>query len=217
MKDGFKVFLLALANPMAYKPLYEKEIPMDKCEPIYVRMSPSTTPITTSNIEESVEKVVTNNKIPLIVDQSGRGIVDLMFSYQPCVVLDTTFFVQDSLKNAPLEETLETARQKLVEAMKQGQTLVIMLKSFAPDFKSKFTSPTHFPMSVFKAGGLMKQSEANLVFRPKDLEGGLKEAVVRDGFRVVLTTQLPLEKLDETLEDFLPLQNFQVLDFQPQP
>ncbi|KAJ3299558.1 hypothetical protein HK104_008444 [Borealophlyctis nickersoniae] len=147
---------------------------------------------------------------PLILDRSRR--VDLFFQYSADfsgIFIEAKKMLLDTIvhRRTTHAEAMETCRRALVAAMKYGRTLVISMADSATDFAKKFTSETEFPAHlVMEQGGRRFANEEELrnkVIRDEDLECGV--FVVREGFRVVITSMFLLEEYEEFLRNSLPL------------
>ena len=150
----------------------------------------------------AIEQSVANGKTPLIVDRSADNKVDTFFSYRSAVVLDGKKMGLDkSINKIPVEEILESARKKLVNALKYGYPFVIALQQSVTDFATTFTDEAcpdlpsnvehYFPRLVFERGGkgLLSDESLNSLFREEDKEGGVAFCRDASNFHVVITTR----------------------------
>ena len=110
-------------------------------------------------------------------------------------------------KKTTPEEALEEARKKLVNAMKNGHTLVVSMQQGAPSFSDWFNAEESFPaLSVFTDGGLALADNdkdgpnwPTKLFKDGEKESGI--AVAREGFNVVLTSWFEADEFEEFLFD----------------
>ncbi|KAI9098649.1 hypothetical protein DFS34DRAFT_593273 [Phlyctochytrium arcticum] len=147
---------------------------------------------------------------PLILDRSKR--VELFFRYSSdfsALFIYAKKHLLETIvhKKCTMPETLEALRCTLVNAMRYGRTLVIDMADTATDFLHKFTSPTEFPAATVmaKAGrDLYLADNWSKVVREDDKENGI--FVVREGFRVIITSVFTLEDYEEFLKDAIPME-----------
>ncbi|KAJ3147108.1 hypothetical protein HDU86_008104 [Geranomyces michiganensis] len=146
---------------------------------------------------------------PLILDRSRR--VETFFQYSADfdgIFLPAKKFLLKTLvqKTMTLDEALEEMRGLLVTAMKYGRTLVVDMADSATDFMHKFTRADAFPAAeVLSECGRRMTKEDNWakVVRDADRENGV--FVVRQGFKVVVTSVFLLEDYEEFLSSALPM------------
>ena len=128
-------------------------------------------------LEKNLDKALTANLTPLILDRSSDDRVCTFFSYQPdAIILEAKQLVilegasRGAKSRGSREYCLEIARKTLVNAMKHGKLLVIRLGTTAPDFIGKFTDDSHFPLEVFfQAGAALRSEEwVQKLFREDD-------------------------------------------------
>jgi len=170
------------------------------------------------DLESSVEASFLSGLTPLIIDTSLDDKVCTFYSYQmDAVILEAKMLILESSRQPaqPLYNSMEKARKCLVNAMKFGKLLVIRLGTSSPDFRDKFNDEnlgrvnddftssnlSFFPKEVFYSGGKELHSEAwvNRLFREEDMKPHKNFAICRESFRVCVTSQLPIEKIDECL------------------
>jgi hypothetical protein len=109
------------------------------------------------------------------------------------------------------QDIVERCRKSLVAAMKTGGTFVLYLGNVGieqADWKKKLCNKENFPVETFtNAGAKLLQPDYNprykALYREEDLEAG--QAVVRDGFRVIVISSLSAFEYKEKLEDSIPL------------
>ncbi|KAJ3170165.1 hypothetical protein HDU88_008790 [Geranomyces variabilis] len=156
---------------------------------------------------------------PLILDRSRR--VETFFQYSADfdgIFLPAKKFLLKTLvqKTMTLAEALEEMRTLLVTAMKYGRTLVVDMADSATDFMKKFTSADAFPaVDVLSECGRRMTKEANWakVVRDTDRENGV--FVVREGFKVVVTSVFLLEDYEEFLQSAIPMDEMIPIHIQP--
>ncbi|KAJ3137271.1 hypothetical protein HDU90_002057 [Geranomyces variabilis] len=156
---------------------------------------------------------------PLILDRSRR--VETFFQYSADfdgIFLPAKKFLLKTLvqETMTLAEALEEMRTLLVTAMKYGRTLVVDMADSATDFMKKFTSADAFPAAdVLSECGRRMTKEANWVkvVRDTDRENGV--FVVREGFKVVVTSVFLLEDYEEFLQSAIPMDEMIPIHIQP--
>lgn len=167
------------------------------------------------DLESSVEASFLSGRTPLIIDSSIDDKVCTFYSYQmDAIILEAKMLILESSRQ-PLYNSMEKARKCLVNAMKFGKLLVIRLGTSSPDFRDKYNDEnlikinndlagsnlSFFPKEVFYSGGRELHSEewVNRLFREEDMKPHRNFAICRDSFRVCVTSQLPIEQIDECL------------------
>mmetsp|Transcript_24466 Transcript_24466/g.33525 ORF Transcript_24466/g.33525 Transcript_24466/m.33525 type:complete len:206 (+) Transcript_24466:1-618(+) len=167
------------------------------------------------DLESSVEASFQSGRTPLIIDTSFDDKVCTFYSYQmDAIILEAKMLIIESSRQ-PLYNSMEKARRCLVNAMKFGKLLVIRLGTSSPDFRDKYNDEnlekvsndlvgsnlSFFPKEVFYSGGKELHSElwVKRLFREEDMTPHKNFAICRDTFRVCVTSQLPIDKIDECL------------------
>merc|ERR1719198_1174122 len=127
-------------------------------------------------IEAAKQKGLT----PLIIDSSDDHKVDTFYSYSGDSVMDAKMLslevakIKDAAaKEAKKTESLETARKKLVHAMKKGINLYISMQQASPSFTDVLNSEEAFPaMEVFTNCGASLSAKGSpwpeKLFKPED-------------------------------------------------
>ncbi|TPX59695.1 hypothetical protein PhCBS80983_g02304 [Powellomyces hirtus] len=146
---------------------------------------------------------------PLILDRSRR--VGTFFQYSSDfdgIFIPAKKFLLQTLvqKTMTMQEALETLRGTLVTAMKYGRTLVIDMADSATDFLHKFTSDTEFPSAIVLAEcgrKIAREEHWSRVVREEDKEKGV--FVVREGFKVIITSVFELEDYEDFLKSAIPM------------
>lgn len=172
------------------------------------------------DIEETLIAAFATGLTPLIIDTSPDEKLCTYYNYQPDVILLECKNMILEYSRLPLVKCLESARQRLVNAMKFGKLLALRMGSSAPDFKNTFHDgclhpnelPTvllpgqpqpqaYFPREVLINAGKPLKSDgwADKIFREEDMKPHKNFALCRDTFRVCLISQLKLEDIDEYL------------------
>ena len=141
----------------------------------------------------TIDTVVESGLTPLILDDSHSHNVDTFFRYTPTSILDAKKCGLDvALKKKSKEESLESARQALVHAMKRGLTLVVSMQQGSPPFSLWLNHPDFFPaVEVFtRSGKALVEDErwARQVFREEDTADTQGFAIPHKDFRVVVTS-----------------------------
>lgn len=169
-----------------------------------------------TDLMEAIDESVTNNKTPLILDNSEDDKVNTFFNYRSAILIDGKKMGLDkSMRSIPVSEIMEDARKKVVNALKFGQTLVFALTKSVTDFHGTFNDKaavekhgltleegkTCLPLDIFQqAGKKCVQSEfLNSIFREEELEQGVAFCRDPEKFRVVLTSAFAAEDCVEYL------------------
>ena len=167
------------------------------------------------DLVKTIELAVSKGKTPLVIDSSEEDKVNTFYTYQSVVMLDGKKMGLDkSLRKIPVQDIMEDARAKLVQALKLGQPLVIALTKSVTDFAQTFIDEAasangtlnmsqgkYFPLEVFKnAGrGLVSQEYLDALFRNHEKDQGFAVSRSPETFRVIITSQFLTEDFDEYL------------------
>jgi len=179
-----------------------------------------------SGLDAAIAHAHSLGRTPLLLDESGRGMVDAHFA-QRAEVLDAKRMWQDEKTGArTYAQVMKEARKMLVQAMKHGRPFVIALTNAAPDFVTRYTADDSLPLSVFDRDVVAKLAdftgeggldlwESTLhpfakLLRPNDLElDGTFH--VREGFQVIVTSQLDASSFASRLALSVPLLKMQAI------
>jgi len=162
----------------------------------------------------------------LLIDGSGRGTVDGLFA-QRAEVLDAKRMWQDEKTGERTHaQVMKDARKTLVSAMARGRPFVISLTNAAPDFVTRYSADDSLPLSIFDRAvvaaladftgeGSLDLWESGLhpfakLLRPNDLEMN-GQFHVREGFRVIVTSQLDVASFASRLALSVPLLKMQAI------
>lgn len=165
-------------------------------------------------------------RTPLLIDGSGRGTVDAHY-IQRAEVLDAKRMWQDEKTGARTHaQVMKEARKALVAAMRDGRPFVVSLTNAAPDFVTRYSSEDSLPLSIFDRGVVAQLSdftgdgsldlwESRLhpfakLLRPNDLDMS-GHFHVREGFQIIVTTQLDVSSFASRLALSVPLLKLQAI------
>ena len=173
-----------------------------------------------TELENAIEHAVALRLTPLIIDDSEDNKVDTYMSYGNGVLLDAKKLGLDrSMRSVPLNQLMNEAREKLVNALRYGNRLVVAMTKSCTDFVGVFTDESLeaqkeendvdlrddrscFPSEVFRGAGraLIDDKWLEKLFRDEEKEQG-KFALARDPekFCTVCTTQFSVEDFEEFL------------------
>ena len=114
-----------------------------------------------------VDEAIAGGKTPLIVDPSEDGKVRAFYEYKGSVLDLQELFKGPVLDGLPAKDAMDVARAALVTAIKEGNTLVLYLGSLVPKLRDpkKFTSPSKFPLDLFKVGHFDIPRSRTKIFR----------------------------------------------------
>jgi hypothetical protein len=156
--------------------------------------------------------VVAAGSTPLVLDGSGDDqVARTYFSYKGCLEDVSGLIVPFAKSGLKRSDLTERCRASLVRAMKTGTTFALYLGACTiehADWKKKLCHKDVFPTEVFVgAGKRLLQPPSNpkykALFRESELEHG--QAIVRDGFKVVVISSLDPYDYEQLLEDSIPL------------
>jgi hypothetical protein len=150
-------------------------------------------------------------KTPLILDCSLEQCVRTFYSYKGILEDVSCLMIPFGKSGIKRSDIVERCRKSLVQAMKTGGTFVLYLGQVSidqADWKKKLCHKDSFPCDLFtNAGQKLLQPDYNprykALYREADLEQG--EAIVRDGFRVVVISSINPYEYEGKLEDSIPL------------
>ena len=166
---------------------------------------------------EAIDWCLKAGLTPLVLDNSEDNKVDTFFSYQSASVLDGKKMGLDvSMRSVPIEQVMEEARQRLVAALKFGNTLVIAMTQSATDFATKFNDTSeavqsstldfsdgkkYLPLETFANGGrgLLKEEMLHALWRDEDKEQGIVFARDPEKFYCVITSRFGEDDFEEFL------------------
>lgn len=192
---------------------YEDEIEVEKSSEVEeVKKDPANGLPSTDfvNILSEIDRIVTEEKkTPLLLDASGN--LRSFFEYKGRMEDVSGLSVPFGISGIKRSDVIENCRKSLVGAMKTGSTFALYLGPVTgehADWKKKLCKKDSFPVEVFTNAGAKLLQPTNepryrLLFREADLEHG--QAVVREGFRVVVISTLDPYSFEPQLEDTLPL------------
>lgn len=180
--------------------------------------SPSVKVIPLTALMESIDEAVAAGLTPLVVDSSVDAKVDTFFSYRSAVMLDGKKMGLDkSLRGVDIADIMESARVKLVAAIKLGNPLVISMQTSITDFMTTFTDeavhgnvdaiaetdgPLNFPAMAFRRAGkdlVLREDVLERLFRSEEKENGHAFCRSLKDFHIILTTQFDTESFEEYL------------------
>lgn len=182
-------------------------------------------PKRSAGIVEAIHRARTKaGKTALLVDNTADKVVDTFFMYRSTQILEAKQMVVDErMRKKNRTQILEGARQRLVNAMRYGQTFYIRMSNTATSFKTYYTSPTTLPLAVFDQScvdslraSFTPPGGDNLYGSDHPLAGALRESDTdhgffqcRHGFEVVVSTHLAKDDVDDVLARALPMDKLQ--------
>jgi hypothetical protein len=164
------------------------------------------------DLHDEVRNVVLNmKKTPLILDCSVEQNARTFYSYKAILEDVSCLMIPFGKSGIKRSDIVERCRKSLVLAMKTGGTFVLYLGQVnieQADWKKKLCHKDSFPSDLFvNSGQKLLQPTSNprykALYREADLEQG--QAIVRDGFCVVVITSLSPYEYEGKLEDSIPL------------
>lgn len=167
---------------------------------------------TLSELPTEVDRIINVlNKTPLILDTSTEQFVRSYYSYKSMLEDVSALVIPFAKSGIKRNDVVEKCRQKLVGALKTGSTFSFYLGHCSiehADWKKKLCKKDVFPSETFMHGGaklLLPDYDPRykVLYREHDLEQG--EAIVRDGFKVIVISSLSPFEFQEKLEDCIPL------------
>merc|ERR1719198_1470718 len=147
-------------------------------------------PFALSELRAKLREAVADGFTPLLSDPSGR--LDSYFAEQGAAVLDAKrAVVECGLGRGTYADALQNAREKVVDAMRVGNTLVVSLQTSAPDFRGRFSDARAFPLELFERAGkgfVGRTAGADRLFSWDDKRAAGGFAECDPDFQVVLTS-----------------------------
>lgn len=151
---------------------------------------------------------------PLILDETSRA--DTFYHYsEKSTLVDLRAIIAkvEIQKSVTIDEVKDQLRQRLVAALKYGYTVVFSMVDSAFLF-SKFTDPNFFPACLLQQGGRLMHQES--IFKPLLRDQGRPDFVVHPEFRVMVTSQFPVDEFEDYLRESLDLAQFVPIAILPQ-
>jgi hypothetical protein len=154
-----------------------------------------------------IDKIILQHKkTPLLIDTSSEERVSTFFAYKGRTI-DAKGMVSGALLTGMTTiDAMESARKVLVGALKSGSMLAVDIKDSVPNFIGRYSSKKELPIEMFQQGGQVLATKLNLyskIYREEDREQS--RCVVKEGFRLVVITSTPLDKI-HILNDQLPME-----------
>lgn len=170
-----------------------------------------------ADMPAEVERIMNEGLTVLVLDPSEEQVAKTYFTYKAMLEDVSALTIPFAKGGVKRQDVMERVRQKMVGAMKSGSTFVLYLGGTTwehADFKKKLCKKDIFPTDSFIDSGrkLVKSSinpKYKLMFREADLEDG--EAVVKDGFCLIVVSSLDPYTYEEALESTIPLGYMQPL------
>jgi hypothetical protein len=164
-----------------------------------------------AGLPAEVERIQAAGETVLVLDTSEEQVAKTFYSYKAVFEDVSSLTIPFAKGGAKRGDLMERCRKALVGAMKAGTTFALYLGATTwehADFKKKLCKKDVFPLDTFTDSGrkLLRPAlnpKYKLIFREEDLEEG--QAVVRDGFNVVIISSLDPHVYEEALESTLPL------------
>lgn len=165
-----------------------------------------------------------HRRTALLIDNSPDKVVDTYFMYRSTQILEAKQMVmEERMRKKNRAQILESARQRLVNAMRYGQTFYVRMSNTATSFKTHYTSPTTLPLAIFDQSCMetlrseyMPPALENLFGSSHPLAGALRESDTehgffqcRHGFEVVVSTHLAKADVADMLGRALPMEMLQ--------
>mmetsp|Transcript_22847 Transcript_22847/g.57206 ORF Transcript_22847/g.57206 Transcript_22847/m.57206 type:complete len:369 (+) Transcript_22847:120-1226(+) len=171
------------------------------------------------DLPAAIEASIQRGKTPLLVDATvgveGESFspLETFYSYSGDALIEMKKLVVDVniQKEKTLEEAMEGCRKKLVEGLKYGKGLIVLMSNSAPPLKSKFTSAETLPIDVFDASKVKAvlskdYREWGGTFLPGVIDAERDKCpVIHKDFKVVVVTKFSPEDYAEFLGEEVPL------------
>lgn len=168
------------------------------------------------DVQDTLERAFATGLTPLIIDTSADEKVATFYSYQlDSILLPAKMFLSTQSRKSTSSsqqlqmEPLEVARRTVVNAMKNGKTVIINMNTFAVDLQKVCEVDNgeqdrdiySFPADLLFEGGQRMKNEywPMKLFRDEDMYPHKNFALCRDEFRVCVLSQLSLEDMHEYL------------------
>jgi len=120
-------------------------VPMGREESLMPWLARSATGLT-----EAIRRARERGKTVLLVDNSRDRVVDTFYRYRHAQVIETKKMVLDENRGARTRgQIMEDLRQRLVCAMRYGQTLYFRMSNTACNIVSKYSSEVQLPLALF--------------------------------------------------------------------
>ena len=148
MGGGTSVVIVHNGFPELYKQSYEDFLTQGKSieEALTLALkepAPQKLYINLVYLEHAIKNALDSGKTPLIIDSSEDDKVNTYFMYTSAVLFDGKKAGLDkSLRNVPVTDIMERARNSLVQSIKYGNTFVIALTKSVTDFATTFNDDT---------------------------------------------------------------------------
>lgn len=143
---------------------YEKELaldffPQNKWQALRVKTAVSVRECSIKGVVNAIDMAVhALGKVPLILDETEN--TDTFMAFQRCSVIEMKALI---LKKGSIgiDAVLEEMRIKLVQALKNGNTLLLRLTDSAPDILGDYSSDTAFPAKAIFSVNKVDVEEAD--------------------------------------------------------
>jgi hypothetical protein len=164
-----------------------------------------------TSLTESIDAIVAQEKTPFLIETSPEQFLATYFTYKG-LLLDASVLIIPYAKGGPKRDVLlEDGRKKLVLAMKTGATFVLYLGQVTiehADFKTKLCKKEVFPSDIFQQAGMKLKGPAHAprykaLFKEDELVAG--QAIIKEGFRVVILSALSAYDYEDKLSASIPL------------
>jgi hypothetical protein len=150
----------------------------------------------------TLQKVLGESKVPLVVDPSAR--VEIYLKYQGTTIIEAKdLFIRVAVsKEVSKEEVQEELRKQVVSALRLGHTLHLLMSDGATDLRH-FSAPDKFPFDMLLTPGACTDENVKPLLRPVDLDRNGQFYVHKD-FNTVITTRFEAMDYREFLGEILP-------------
>ena len=143
---------------------YEKEMtltffPQNKWTALRVKSAVSVRECNIKAVVNAIDTAVhALGKVPLILDETEN--TDTFMAFQRCSIIEMKALI---LKKGSIgiEAVLEEMRTKLVQALKNGQTLLLRLTDSAPDILGDYSSDSAFPAKAIFSVNTVQVEDAD--------------------------------------------------------
>ena len=165
-----------------------------------------------ADIPLTVHTTITElKKTPLLLDCSTEQVARTFYQYKGICEDVSGLVVPFGKSGVKRQDVVERLRKSLVSAMKTGTIFAMYLGEVNiahADFKTKLCTKDSFPAETFQLGGLKLlqpdyEPRYKKLYREEDLENG--QAIVREGFQVVVISSLSAHDYQAKLADCIPL------------
>lgn len=165
-----RVIFTSFCDPKDYERALKENldpVPWKYLHPCVVKGGALMDIVTMRSLPDACRGCALDKRTPLIIDATQqRNMVDMYFKYERacCIEANSMYMKQlaakSDIQKSPEDylDVWESWRKQLVNAMKQGYYLVVILQDQAPDFVNDFCHPDYFPVEIFSHGDFCELS-----------------------------------------------------------